>query len=197
MGVSTHIRNCSSATLTGMHQDGIPLHLGKALRRRREELGLTQRDCAKLADVHVQTVRNMELGNVRSSRSFAKICKALKVRPERVLREAEKDAGGVYFPAVGQLTRVLMEMRKVDADELAEAMIADDEDVQRLLDGDAGGPLLGAAAVALAVPWRAYDIALTEGFKPALLFVRRTSDAFASFDDATFAELVQERLSGG
>lgn len=64
---------------------------GKAVRKRREELGLSQEKLAEIADIHRTYVSSIELGKVAVGIEVChKIAKALKTPLSRIIREAEK-----------------------------------------------------------------------------------------------------------
>jgi transcriptional regulator with XRE-family HTH domain len=64
--------------------DPISPHDGpEQMRTARRAAGLTQRDLARMAELHVRTIRNMELGSIRSPRlgSIARVADALQMHP--------------------------------------------------------------------------------------------------------------------
>lgn len=161
-----------------MQRDGLPYALGRAIRHRRQAMGLTQAECAKLLGVAPQTIRNMEKGHVRSSRSFGAICKVLKIKPEQMLRQADAALGGApMFPATGRLARELMDRRGMTTEDLMAAMGCDRDEVERLLAGDAGPLLWGAAAVALGVSVWVFERAVVDGYEPAMAVVELSSQS--------------------
>jgi len=150
-----------------MDHDGLQYALGRTLRQRRIALGKTQKDCASAVGCHVDTISNMERGIVRSSRHFVDLCRFLRLKPEKVMYQADQGTGGSPFPAVGDLTRLLMDQRDMSREDLAERMGVHPDTVDRLLRGDAGPILWGAAAVAFTVPLAVYETAVTDGLGPA------------------------------
>ncbi|HTF53650.1 MAG TPA: helix-turn-helix domain-containing protein [Pseudonocardia sp.] len=151
-----------------MDDDGLTSALAALLRQRRNKIGLSQKDCAQRAGVDRATIINIENGHVRSTRKFAQVCEALGTTQDAMLRQALKLVGeGPLFPVVGVVTKRLMTIRGMDADDLAEAMFVERELVDRLLEGDALPALWGAAAVALHVHVKVFEDAVTNGIPHA------------------------------
>jgi predicted ATPase/transcriptional regulator with XRE-family HTH domain len=67
--------NTSGAKETGLpsHDEDLPLHFGEWLKRRRQELDLTQEQLAKRASCSVFSIRKMESGERHPSRQLAKM----------------------------------------------------------------------------------------------------------------------------
>lgn len=158
-----------------MRHDGIVFTLGDAIRQRRQALGLSQKMFAAKAGVNYQTVGAVERGETQNPTTLGRMCDALGVDMRELLREITviHVAGDRSFvPAVGQLTRRLMELNGVTVDELAERIGRSIDEVEsELLGGNCGAQWWGAAAMIFQVPLVAYEIAVNQGYELALRFL--------------------------
>ncbi len=67
---------------------------GAVVRRRREDLGLSQEDFADRAAIHRTYVSSIELGKVQVSIGIAfKLAKALEIPLSRLWRDVEREIG--------------------------------------------------------------------------------------------------------
>jgi transcriptional regulator with XRE-family HTH domain len=72
----------------------IEVLFGKAVRRRRNELGLSQEEFADKAGIHRTYVSSIELGKVQISIRIAhQLAVALQMPLSRIWRQVERDAG--------------------------------------------------------------------------------------------------------
>jgi len=74
--------------------ENIEIHFGKAVRRYRQKLGLSQEDFADNAGIHRTYVSSIELGKVQISIAVAqKLADALETPLSKIWREIEKETG--------------------------------------------------------------------------------------------------------
>ena len=79
----------------------IEILFGKAVRRRRNELGLSQEEFAEKAGIHRTYVSSIELGKVQISIRIAhQLAVALESPLSRIWKEVEKDLGSAPKKAV-------------------------------------------------------------------------------------------------
>lgn len=73
-----------------MKRAPLPARIGAALRRRREELGISQENFAELVAMHRTYYSAIERGlkNIRIE-TLERVCQALKARMWEVIKEAE------------------------------------------------------------------------------------------------------------
>jgi transcriptional regulator with XRE-family HTH domain len=73
---------------------------GKAVRRRRNDLGLSQEDFADKAGIHRTYVSSIELGKVQISIRIAhQLALALETSLSKLWREVERDSGTLGRPS--------------------------------------------------------------------------------------------------
>jgi DNA-binding XRE family transcriptional regulator len=73
----------SKGKLFSLGEEDFPLHFGEWLKRRRQELDLTQEQLAKSASCSVFAIRKIEMGERRPSKQLAELLgKSLKSHPK-------------------------------------------------------------------------------------------------------------------
>jgi DNA-binding XRE family transcriptional regulator len=96
--------------------------LGPAIRRRRQELGLTQADLAKAADIADETVSRIERGRLTPSVTIAeKVAAALQCTlPE--LRAQKPPKAAAMRPAEARLLALVSNLDDASVDDVARAV---------------------------------------------------------------------------
>jgi transcriptional regulator with XRE-family HTH domain len=144
-----------------MHDEGFGHALGTAIKQRRRQKGWSQQKLAEAARVSTSTIRNAERGRTKTAYRLDVIARALGVKLQTLLDEADRMSASL-FPDVGEFIAITMERRGMTATKLAAEMGVGVRDIERLVDGDAGPVMWGAAAVALDIHPRLIE-AIAEG----------------------------------
>lgn len=150
--------------LTLMESEGLSKALGDVVRLQRKGKGWSQIQLAEHAGVSDSTIRNIETGRTPSAYKLHHVAAALGVHLGELYKEAER-AVRTTFPEVGQFIAKAMSNRGLTVAQLARRMMAEEADVRRMLDGEAGPIMWGTAAHVLEIPPRVIE-QLLDGQSP-------------------------------